>query len=623
MGSNQKSTYSFKFRNPKLGLIKGLISDVKKIRRNNFCVEYGDLLTIMNTEVDAWAIFTLAQLYDPPLRCFTFQDFQLAPTLEEFSHIANISIKDEVPYTGLGGFPTHQQIGSSIHLDKAEVKANLGPKGDTLGFTLKFLVGKASDFKSKEDWVAFNVVLALILYGIVLFPNIDDFVDMTVIRIFLLKNPIPTLLADVYHSIHWRNEKKGGMIQCCAPLLYKWFLSHLPSEGPFVQNKDNLKWSQKIMSLTANDITWYSRVYDDVDIIVKCGNFHNVPLIGTRGCINYNPELAMRQLGFPMNDKPKDKLLEGFLLGEGVKDFDLVKRIGRAWTKVRREGKRERGKKNCIARGPYTSWVQARASQDKLPYPYEPPMHTNPPEPTHVTMEEAKELKVVIQTNVERTDKEEYKRKRVKQGLDQADSCLNTVKSQLKEAVRDCREKEKWWKLATKQKKEIRETLEAEIANLSVSLFESKEREERERRSKESVMAATQVTPEMWKGKCQKAENANEWERYWRGRHDSLLQEGEDWMNARENVNASLEACEETIQFLHEQRNEYRDKFASLIDFCNGMATNVPFMLRCALEDIDNDNIPHSVTEFIYLCEDMMKRFKGELEDLNKQKPAV
>ncbi|XP_050887911.1 uncharacterized protein LOC127093052 [Lathyrus oleraceus] len=473
-------------------------------------------------------------------------DFQLAPTLEEFSHIANIGIKDEVPYTGLGEFPTHQQIGSSIHLDKAEVKANLGPKGGTSGFTLKFLVGKASDFKSKEDWVAFNAVLALILYGIVLFPNIDDFVDMTAIRIFLLKNPIPTLLADVYHSIHWRNEKKGGMIQCCAPLLYKWFLSHLPSEGPFIQNKDNLKWSQKIMSLTANDITWYSRVYDDVDIIVKCGNFHNVPLIGTRGCINYNPELAMRQLGFPMNDKPEDKLLEGFLLGEGVKDVDLVKRIGRAWTKVRREGKRERGKKNCIARGPYTSWVQARVSQDKLPYPYEPPMHINPPESTHVTMEEAKELKVVIQ-----------------------------------------------------------------------------KREERERRSKESVMAATQVTPEMWNGKCQEAENANEWERYWRGRHDSLLQEGEDWMNARENVNASLAACEETIQFLHEQRNEYRDKFASLIDFCNGMATNVPLMLRCDLEDIDNDNIPRSVTEFIYLCEDMIKRFKGELEDLNKQKPAV
>lgn len=136
-------------------------------------------------------------------------------------------------------------------------------------------------------------------------------------------------------------------------------------------------------------------------------------------------------------------------------------------------------------------------------------------------------------------------------------------------------------------------------------------------------MAATQVTPEIWKGKFQEAENANEWERYWRGRHDSLLQEGEDWMNARENVNASLAACEETIQFLHEQRNEYRDKFASLIDFCNGMATNVPLMLRCALEDIDNDNIPRSVTEFIYLCEDMIKRFKGELEDLNKQKPAV
>ncbi|XP_050895332.1 uncharacterized protein LOC127101951 [Lathyrus oleraceus] len=83
-------------------------------------------------------------------------------------------------------------------------------------------------------------------------------------------------------------------------------------------------------------------------------------------------------------------------------------------------------------------------------------------------------------------------------------------------------------------------------------------------------------------------------------------------MNARENVNASLAACEETIQFLHEQRNEYRNRFASLIDFCNGMAKNVPLMLRCALEDIDNDNIPLSVTKFIYLCEDMMKRREEE-----------
>lgn len=28
-----------------------------------------------------------------------------------------------------------------------------------------------------------------------------------------------------------------------------------------------------------------------------------------------------------MDDKPKDNVLEGFILGEGVKDVDLVKKI--------------------------------------------------------------------------------------------------------------------------------------------------------------------------------------------------------------------------------------------------------------------------------------------------------
>lgn len=126
----------------------------------------------------------------------------MAPTLEEFSHIAVISIKDEVPYTGLGEFLKHQLIASALHLDKAEVTTNLGPKEDTLGFSLRYLVEKALAFKSKEDWVAFNVVLALIIYGIVLFPNIDDFMDMTSICIFPPRNPISTLLVDVYYSIH-------------------------------------------------------------------------------------------------------------------------------------------------------------------------------------------------------------------------------------------------------------------------------------------------------------------------------------------------------------------------------------------------------------------------------------
>lgn len=93
-----------------------------------------------------------------------------------------------------------------------------------------------------------------------------------------------------------------------------------------------------------------------------------------------------------------------------------------------------------------------------------------------------------LQVNVEKVDKEEYKRKRVKHGLDQADNFLDTIRGQLKKVETDFREKEKWWKLDKKQKKEIRETLEAKIEDLSISLCDSKERGERENATTKRVL---------------------------------------------------------------------------------------------------------------------------------------
>lgn len=51
-------------------------------------------------------------------------------------------------------------------------------------------------------------MIALAIYGIILFLNLDGFIDMTAINIFLTRNPIPTLLADVYYYLSWRHAKK-------------------------------------------------------------------------------------------------------------------------------------------------------------------------------------------------------------------------------------------------------------------------------------------------------------------------------------------------------------------------------------------------------------------------------
>ncbi|KAI5409966.1 hypothetical protein KIW84_055433 [Lathyrus oleraceus] len=141
----------------------------------------------------------------------------------------------------------------------------------------------------------------------------------------------------------------------------------------FKENKGCLRWSTRLMSLTSADISWYNRVYDGVQIIDSCGEFSNVPLLGTCGGISYNPVLARRQLGFPLKDKPNNILLEGVFFQEGKDPQGLKNRMVRAWRKIHRKGRKELGPKNCVALEPYTAWVRRRASEYLMPYEYPRP----------------------------------------------------------------------------------------------------------------------------------------------------------------------------------------------------------------------------------------------------------
>ncbi|XP_050889174.1 uncharacterized protein LOC127094376 [Lathyrus oleraceus] len=128
------------------------------------------------------------------------------------------------------------------------------------------------------------------------------------------------------------------------------------------------------MSLTNDDITWYSSIYDVVEIIDSCGDFSNAPLLGTQGGINYNPNLGRHQLGFSMKDKPNNTLLEDLFFYQGKDSQGLKARMVRDRHNVHRKRKSELELKNCIALEPYTSWMEKRAKEFKMPYAYERPM---------------------------------------------------------------------------------------------------------------------------------------------------------------------------------------------------------------------------------------------------------
>ncbi|XP_050908725.1 uncharacterized protein LOC127122428 [Lathyrus oleraceus] len=341
----RRNTRKYSFRYPDLMKLRKLASFVDDPK--DFRDRFGRILYVLSTDVEDGLLCTLAHFYDPVYRCFTFPNYQLFPTMEEYAYILGMPVSDRVPFSGMEVIIESRVIPEAIHLRKFDIDANITIKGGIRGLNLKFLSEKAFYLANACSMVAFETILTLLIYGLVLFPNIDNFVDVSALRIFLIRNPVPTLHGDTYFSIHHRTYKGSGTIVCCTPLLYKWFISYMSQSHIFKENKGCLRWSHRVMSLTNDDIAWYSSTYDDVKIIGNCGEFYNVPLLGTQGGINYNSDL------------------------EGKYTQGLKARMVRFWHNVRRKGKSDIGLNNCIALKPYTSWVKKRAEEFKMPYTYE------------------------------------------------------------------------------------------------------------------------------------------------------------------------------------------------------------------------------------------------------------
>ncbi|XP_045831213.1 uncharacterized protein LOC123922549 [Trifolium pratense] len=369
MDLKKRNTKKYSFKEPDLSRLRELGALVPF--PEDFQKRYGKLLSILNTNVEEGILNTLIQFYDPIYHCFTFVDYQLVPTLEEYSYWVGLPISERIPYTGLEESPAPSVIANALHLKTSDIVSNRTKKGGFQGLTSNFLFGKAFLFAKNGDVAAFEAILALLIYGLVLFPNIDSFVDNSTIQIFLGGNPVPTLLADAYHSIHHRTHKGEGLILCCAPLLYRWFISHLPRTRHFKENPEKLRWAQRIMPLTSSDIVWYDAAYDVGVIIDGCGEFSNVPLLGTRGGISYNPTLARRQFGYPMKDRPKSILLTGIFYLNEEGSQHMRESFARAWRNVHRKGRDQLGKKLGIVSEDYTKWVISRAIERGMPYSFE------------------------------------------------------------------------------------------------------------------------------------------------------------------------------------------------------------------------------------------------------------
>ncbi|KAH1213139.1 hypothetical protein GmHk_14G041150 [Glycine max] len=312
MGTNQtgKRFYQVKVKGLDTTSIKELGRLMEPLQIQAFRKIYGKILELTIAEISIEAIASLTQYYDQPLRCFTFGDFQLVPTIEEFEEILGCPLGGRKPYLSSGCLPSLSRIATVVKDSARGLDRIKQTRNGIAGLPRRYLEDKARGMANQGDWVPFMDVLALLIFGVVLFPNVDGLVDLAAIDAFLAyhhskERPVVAVLVDLFDTFNRRCEKSSAQIICCLPALCVWLVSHL-----FQQDTR-----------------------------------HPCPLQSHRSW-------------YPMRGAPMKESMSPFLVRDfGAQNFKAIQRIHKAWETPLRKDQELRGIRNGIIGG-YHEWLK-------------------------------------------------------------------------------------------------------------------------------------------------------------------------------------------------------------------------------------------------------------------------
>ena len=79
---------------------------------------------MVTSSIEEDMVKVLVQFFDPLHHYFTFSDYQLVPTLEEFSQLMGIRILNQLPFNGIERDPKPEEIARALHLQPSDIVAN-------------------------------------------------------------------------------------------------------------------------------------------------------------------------------------------------------------------------------------------------------------------------------------------------------------------------------------------------------------------------------------------------------------------------------------------------------------------------------------------------------------------
>lgn len=200
--STRKNTSTFWFKSPDISSLKVLSSKVTTLKDKKFIANFGNIIDLLTEKVDYDVITIMAQYYDVHLRCFTFS-------------LSNSERPREAPQPinqRINPFPKLEEgfcltkLPLALGINPNKLVANWGVKGSVKGLTQKFLEVHAWEMLKEERLDFCSATLAVLIHEIVLFLNVDKFMDHLAVEVFLTKNMVPFLLVDFYHNFHIRYD---------------------------------------------------------------------------------------------------------------------------------------------------------------------------------------------------------------------------------------------------------------------------------------------------------------------------------------------------------------------------------------------------------------------------------
>jgi len=89
-----------------------------QVKRQFFSKVYEMIWDLEMIDMLVEAIASLTRYCDQSLRCFTFGDFQLAPTIEEFEGILGCPIRGRKPYLFFGYYLSMARVAGVVRISE-------------------------------------------------------------------------------------------------------------------------------------------------------------------------------------------------------------------------------------------------------------------------------------------------------------------------------------------------------------------------------------------------------------------------------------------------------------------------------------------------------------------------